>query len=131
LTSVGFRLYWLRKSRPRGDRSSISPEVRALTRRLAQENAGCGAPKIHGELRKVGFVLSERTGARYLTITNSPSIARKPHSRRFAVSKSRSLAATSTARRSGTEKHPVCFAIANSGPRRRSQEVACISSQPS
>src|SRR5262249_5276851 len=37
--------------------------------RLAQENTGWGAPKIHGELQKLGFVLSERTVARYLSRT--------------------------------------------------------------
>jgi putative transposase len=37
-----------------------------LIRRLAQENSDWGAPKIHGELQKLGFVLSERTVARYL-----------------------------------------------------------------
>ena len=31
-----------------------------------QENSGWGAPRIHGELQKLGFVLSERTVARYL-----------------------------------------------------------------
>ena len=35
-------------------------------RRLAQENSEWGAPKIHGELQKLGFVISERTVARYL-----------------------------------------------------------------
>ena len=66
---AGFRLYWRWKSRPRGGRPRISPEVRALIRRLAQENAGWGAPKIHGELQKLGFVVSERTVARYLSRT--------------------------------------------------------------
>jgi transposase InsO family protein len=36
---------------------------------LGQENTGWGAPKIHGELQKLGFVLSERTVARYLPRT--------------------------------------------------------------
>jgi len=63
---AGFRLYWRWKSRPRGGRPRISGEVRALIRRLAQENSDWGAPKIHGELQKLGFVLSERTVARYL-----------------------------------------------------------------
>ena len=43
-----------------------SLRIRGLIRRLAQENSGWGAPKIHGELQKLGFVLSERTVARYL-----------------------------------------------------------------
>ena len=66
---AGFRRYWRWKSQPRGGRPRILPEVRALIRRLAQENAGWGAPKIHGELQKLGFVLSERTVARYLSRT--------------------------------------------------------------
>ena len=53
--------------RPRpGGRPRINEEVRALIRRLAQENSDWGAPKIHGELQKLGFLLSERTVARYL-----------------------------------------------------------------
>jgi putative transposase len=64
---AGFRLYWRWKSRRRGGRPRITSEVRALIRRLAQENTDWGAPKIHGELQKLGFVLSERTVARYLS----------------------------------------------------------------
>ena len=64
---AGIRLYWRWKSRPRGGRPKITPELRALIRRLAQENTHWGAPKIHGELQKLGFVLSERTVARYLS----------------------------------------------------------------
>ena len=63
---AGFRLYWRWKSRPRGGRPRINKEVRVLIRRLAQENSDWGAPRIHGELQKLGFVLSERTVARYL-----------------------------------------------------------------
>jgi hypothetical protein len=62
---AGFRLYWRWKSRSRG-RPRITPELRALVRRLAQENTDWGAPKIHSELQKLGFVLSEHTVARYL-----------------------------------------------------------------
>src|SRR5215471_20665504 len=58
---ASFRLYWRWRSRPRGGRPRITPELRALIRRLAQENTNWGAPKIHGELQKLGFVLSERT----------------------------------------------------------------------
>ena len=63
---AGFRLYWRWKSRPRGGRPRISEGVRGLIRRLAEENTDWGAPKIHGELQKLGFVLSESTVARYL-----------------------------------------------------------------
>jgi hypothetical protein len=63
---AGFRLYWRWRSRPRGGRPRITEEIRVLIRRLAQENPDWGAPKIHGELQKLGFVVSERTVARYL-----------------------------------------------------------------
>jgi hypothetical protein len=63
---AGFRLYWRWRSRPRGGRAKISEEIRALIQRLAQENPDWGAPKIHGELLKLGFIVSERTLTRYL-----------------------------------------------------------------
>ncbi len=63
---AGFRLYWRWRSRTQGGRPKITTEIRALIRRMAEENAGWGAPKIHGELLKLGFEVSERTVARYL-----------------------------------------------------------------
>jgi len=63
---AGFRLYWRWRSRPRGGRPKVSVEIRTLLRRMAAENADWGAPKIHGELLKLGFEVSERTVARYL-----------------------------------------------------------------
>ena len=51
---AGFRLYWRWKSRPRGGRPRITTEIRVLIRRLAQENPDWGAPRIHGELQKLG-----------------------------------------------------------------------------
>lgn len=62
----GFRLYWRWRSRPRRGRPQINAEIRSLVRRLANENPDWGAPKIHGELLKLGFVVSERSVARYL-----------------------------------------------------------------
>jgi len=62
----GFRLYWRWRSRSRGGRPKISDEIRVLIRHLAEENPTWGAPKIHGELLKFGFVVSERTVARCL-----------------------------------------------------------------
>ena len=63
---ASFRLYWRWRSRPRGGRPKITEEIRVLIRRLAQENPDWGAPRIHGELQKLGFVVSERSVARYL-----------------------------------------------------------------
>jgi hypothetical protein len=63
---AAFCLYWRWNFRALGGRPRITEEIRALIRRLAQENSDWGAPKIHGELQKLGFVLSERTVVRYL-----------------------------------------------------------------
>ena len=63
---TGFRLYWRWRSRPRGGRPKITAEIRGLVRRLAEDNPDWGAPKIHGEILKLGFGVSERTVARYL-----------------------------------------------------------------
>ena len=63
---AGFRLYWRWRCHPRGGRPTITDEIGGLIRRLAQENPDWGAPKIHGELFKLAFVVSERTVARYL-----------------------------------------------------------------
>jgi hypothetical protein len=63
---AGFRLYWRWRSGKHSGRPTITEELRGLIRRLSQENPGWGSPKIHGELRKLGFELSERTVARYL-----------------------------------------------------------------
>ena len=63
---AGFRLSWRWRSRQRGGRPRISEEIRTLIRRLAAENADWGAPRIHGELLKLGFAVSERSVARYL-----------------------------------------------------------------
>jgi transposase InsO family protein len=66
---AGFRLYWRWRSRSCGGRPNVSEEIRTLIRTMATENSHWGAPKIHGELRKLGFEVSERTVARYLRLT--------------------------------------------------------------
>jgi hypothetical protein len=64
---AGFRLFWRWRSRAaKLGRPTTTIEVRQLIRRMAQENPGWGASKIHGELLKLGFELSERTVSRYL-----------------------------------------------------------------
>ena len=61
----GLHRCWRRRSRRPG-RPRIDSECRALIQRVAQENRLWGAPRIHGELRKLGIVVSERTVSRYL-----------------------------------------------------------------
>src|SRR6516162_5526593 len=68
----GFRLYWSWKSRHRLGRPSVSAEVIALIRRMSQANPRWGAPRIHGELLKLGFELSEATVAKYMVRHRKP-----------------------------------------------------------
>lgn len=63
----GFRLFWTWKSRRRRPgRPRVDAESRALVRRVATENTGWGAPRIHGELLKLGVAVSERTVSRLM-----------------------------------------------------------------
>jgi hypothetical protein len=57
----GFRLYWRWKSRSRGGRPRIPVEVRSLIRRMSVENPLWGAPRIHGELLKLGIEVAQST----------------------------------------------------------------------
>src|SRR5450755_3963577 len=61
----GFRLYWWRRSRCLG-RPRMSREIRDLIRKMSQANPLWGAPRIHGELLKLGIEVSQATVGRYL-----------------------------------------------------------------
>ena len=63
----GFRRFWTRKSR-RGKpgRPPVSSEFRGLIRRMSRENPLWGAPRIHGELRMLGFEVSEAAVSKYM-----------------------------------------------------------------
>jgi hypothetical protein len=64
---AGFRLFWRLRSRPKSrGRPKVDAEIRALIRRMVNENPFWGAPRIHGELLKLVFDVSERTVSRYL-----------------------------------------------------------------
>ena len=63
---AGFRRYWRWRSRRRGGRPRVNAETRALIKRMARENPDWGAPRVHGELLKLGLTISERSVARYL-----------------------------------------------------------------
>ena len=55
---AGFRAYWRRKSRGWAGRPRVSLELRELIRRMSKENPLWGAPRIHGELLKLGFAIA-------------------------------------------------------------------------
>jgi len=67
----GFRYYWRWKSRHRG-RPKIDPEIRGLIRRMCLANPLWGAPRIHGELLKLGIDVSEATVSKYLSRRRGP-----------------------------------------------------------
>ena len=68
----GFRLLWTFKSRRRVGRPPVAADARALIRKLAQENPLRGAPRIHGELLKLGVQVSQATVAKYLAGRGTP-----------------------------------------------------------
>src|ERR1700736_1643 len=63
---AGFRGYWRWKSRPGGGRPQINTELRVLIRRMSVENPLWGAPRIHGELLKLGFEVAQSSVAKYM-----------------------------------------------------------------
>jgi hypothetical protein len=60
---AGFRAYWRWKSRARGGRPRVSTEVRELIREISMANPLWGAPRIHGELLKLGIDVGQTTVA--------------------------------------------------------------------
>jgi transposase InsO family protein len=69
----GFRLLWTWKSRRRkGGRPLVPREVRELIRRMSRENPLWGAPRVQGELMKLGIKISEATVSKYMTRLPKP-----------------------------------------------------------
>jgi putative transposase len=68
----GFQLYWSWKSRWRDGRPAVSAEVRDLIRRMSLANPRWGAPRIRGELLKLGIQISQATVARYMVRSRRP-----------------------------------------------------------
>ncbi len=62
----GFRAYWRWKSRAKPGRPAIDRATIALIKRMARENFLWGAPRIHGELLKLGIEIAESTVAKYM-----------------------------------------------------------------
>src|SRR6266571_7494142 len=70
---AGFRRYWRWKSRSLGGRPQVGADLRALIRRMSVDNPLWGAPRIHGELLKLGFSVAPSTVAKYMTKRPDPS----------------------------------------------------------
>src|SRR5258707_6223169 len=69
---AGFRCYWRWKSRRLGGRPQIETELRVLIRRMSVENSLWGAPRIHGELLKLGFEIAQSSVAKYMVKRRGP-----------------------------------------------------------
>jgi hypothetical protein len=69
---ASFRGYWRWKSRPRGGRPRIDTKLPALVRRMSVENPLWGAPRIHGELLKLGFEVAQSSVAKYMVKRRRP-----------------------------------------------------------
>src|SRR5260370_16158621 len=69
---AGFCYYWRWRSRPQGGRPQIDTELRVLIRRMRIENPLWGAPRIRGELLKLGFEVAQSSVAKYMVKRRAP-----------------------------------------------------------
>ena len=69
----GFRRHWAWCSRRKGGRPGLAPEVRQLIKRMATANMW-GAPRIHGELLKLGIQISEATVSKFIPRRKKPPL---------------------------------------------------------
>ena len=69
---AGFRGYWRWKSGSRGGRPRIDSDLRALIKKMSMENLLWGAPRIHGELLKLGFEVAQSSVAKYMVKRSGP-----------------------------------------------------------
>ena len=69
---AGFRLYWRWRSRRRGGRPKVPVDVRQLIRDISIANPLWGAPRIHGELLKLGIDVGQTTVAKYMARGRRP-----------------------------------------------------------
>ena len=69
---AGFRLYWCWKSRRHGGRPTVPLETRQLIREMSLANPLWGAPRIHGELLKLGIDIGQTSVAKYMAKRRGP-----------------------------------------------------------
>ena len=68
----GFKYYWTWKSRGWRGRPTIDQEIRDLIRHMNRANPLWGAPRIHGELLKLGIEVSQATVSKYMVRRRRP-----------------------------------------------------------
>ena len=68
----GFRYYWRWKSRGWSGRPTIEREIRDLIRQMSRANSLWGAPRIYGELLKLGIDVSQATVSKYMVRSRKP-----------------------------------------------------------
>jgi hypothetical protein len=69
---AGFRLYWRWQSKARGGRPTVPLEIRKLIREMSIANPLWGAPRIHGELLKLGVDIGQTSVAKYTRLEDVP-----------------------------------------------------------
>jgi hypothetical protein len=69
---AGFRCYWRWKSRPRPGRPAVPAEIRQLIQQMSVANPLWGAPRIHGELLKLGIDIGQTSVAKYMARRRGP-----------------------------------------------------------
>ena len=69
---AGFRLYWRWKSSRRYGRPAVTLEMRRLIREISVANPLWGAPRIHGELLKLGIDIGQTSVAKYMARRRAP-----------------------------------------------------------
>jgi hypothetical protein len=69
---AGFRAFWRWKSRPRGGRPRTPANIRCLIREMSVANPLWGAPRVHGELLKLGIDVGQTTVAKYMARRRQP-----------------------------------------------------------
>src|SRR6202023_2903134 len=70
---AGFRFFWRWKSRSRGGRPKVPLEIRQLIREMSLANPLWGAPRIHGELLKLGIDVGQTSVAKYMARQKKPT----------------------------------------------------------
>src|ERR1700716_1374603 len=75
---AGFRLYWRWKSKARDGRPAVPLEIRKLIREMSIANPLGGAPRIHGELLKIGIEIGQTSMAKYMVRRRDPPLTTCP-----------------------------------------------------